>query len=371
MKDGRWAFMSRKVIGSPDNPMMVRWRLIQTPWGGIYLHFIHREDLDRMPHDHPWVFRSLILRGAYTEEYYPDVRLIGSKSYVGTDRRQNRTWRIGQRHTFPAGAAHRITKTHGKITTLVVVGPKFRTWGFYDGAGRFIDWREYHGQANGWTEEQEVERYRAEQDALAQREAATSLSSDELLRRTNSPAWAQKQALEDALPLASLAALPPEGADLVRRLVGEFDVIMESREARAAWLNATQPGIDGARFDDKGNYWTTPPSFDTPEPAGREWTFTKVDPRTKADTLTTTNGYEIVGGDDSARRFLKGFVEERMPSSRELMEELLLHGAVTVDSKNGKLVQMRADNPRTGTHIAIKPPSFVDSGEGTSSKEKT
>jgi hypothetical protein len=62
------------VIGQPGNPMMERWRLLQTPWLGIYVHFIHREDLDPIPHDHPWQFRSFVLRGGYNEEFWPDAR---------------------------------------------------------------------------------------------------------------------------------------------------------------------------------------------------------------------------------------------------------------------------------------------------------
>ncbi len=140
MAEKRWAFMSRKVIGSPDNPMMIRWRLIQTPLFGFYLHLIHREDLDRLPHDHPWAFCSWVIRGSYDEEYFADSRWI---RIGGPVRRQTRRrWSLRR---FPSLAAHRITAVHGKVTTLVLVGRRYRTWGFYDGAGRFIDWRDYRG----------------------------------------------------------------------------------------------------------------------------------------------------------------------------------------------------------------------------------
>lgn len=55
---------------------------------------------------------------------------------------------------LPARAAHRIVLAEPHTTTLVFVGRKSRTWGFYDGAGRFIDWRDYGNENNGWNEEQ-------------------------------------------------------------------------------------------------------------------------------------------------------------------------------------------------------------------------
>ena len=151
MSERRWLLLSRKVIGSPDNPMLIRWRIVQTPLFGVYLHLIHREDLDRLPHDHPWTFWTWILRGSYTEEFYPDVRVLPAGRLV-----QTRRWLSVRR--FPVTAAHRITACHGKVTTIVLVGRKSRTWGFYDGAARFIDWRVYHSNVNGWNEQQQAER---------------------------------------------------------------------------------------------------------------------------------------------------------------------------------------------------------------------
>src|SRR4051794_6827094 len=73
-KRTRWTINERFVIGKPGNPMMERWRLIQTPLLGVYVHFIYREDLDPTPHDHPWAFVSLVLRGEYQERVWPDAR---------------------------------------------------------------------------------------------------------------------------------------------------------------------------------------------------------------------------------------------------------------------------------------------------------
>lgn len=150
-RESRWALFSRKVIGPQSNPMLIRWRLLQTPWFGIYLHLIHREDLDRLPHDHPWTFWSLVLRGGYEEEFFEDTRRMHRGAFTqgfGARPGLGGRWPARRRaHHFPLGAAHRITSVAPHTTTLVIVGRKQRTWGFYDGMGNFIDWREYHGVA--------------------------------------------------------------------------------------------------------------------------------------------------------------------------------------------------------------------------------
>ncbi len=115
----RWGINQRFVIGRQNNPMMERWRLIQTPWFGIYVHFVYREDLDPYPHDHPWRFIRMVLRGGYTEEY--EGRRIGSTGTL-------RPFRPG---FFPVTARHRITAVQPRTVSLVLVGRKCRTWGFW------------------------------------------------------------------------------------------------------------------------------------------------------------------------------------------------------------------------------------------------
>lgn len=131
----RWGFNEHFIIGKQDNPMLDRWRLIQTPLGGIYVHFIYREDLDPVPHDHPWRFASFILRGGYVEElhYAPG---IGAPEKVWRHR-----WRL---HRFPLHWAHRITAVTPGTITLMFVGRKVRSWGFYNGPD-WIDYRDALG----------------------------------------------------------------------------------------------------------------------------------------------------------------------------------------------------------------------------------
>lgn len=138
----RWGVLQSFVIGRQNNPMMKRVRLIQTPWFGIYLHFIYREDLDPVPHDHPWNFHRAVLRGGYREQHFenPDR----STSYGD---RWIRPWRPGRKFwlPFPTHQAHRITYVLPGTISLVVVGPKVRIWGFWIPGERWVDYRDALG----------------------------------------------------------------------------------------------------------------------------------------------------------------------------------------------------------------------------------
>jgi hypothetical protein len=133
----RWGFNERFVIGKQDNPMMERWRILQTPWGGLYVHFIFREDLDPVPHDHPWRFWRMVLKGGYLEEYFVQPStgdlLKGFQTHLPL--RPSR---------FPTEHAHRIVSVIPGTISLVLVGPKSRVWGFWDN-GTWIDYRDALG----------------------------------------------------------------------------------------------------------------------------------------------------------------------------------------------------------------------------------
>jgi hypothetical protein len=133
--DFGWRWSSHFVIGKPGDPMMHRWRLIQTPWFGVYVHFIFREDLDNGSHDHPWQFWSLVLSGGYTEELHLDPR---DRAGLVVPLHVVSRWTL---HHFPLHRAHRITSVRPGTTTLCVVGRKLRVWGFYD-EHQWVDYRD-------------------------------------------------------------------------------------------------------------------------------------------------------------------------------------------------------------------------------------
>ena len=133
----QWALLEPLHIGTPEAPYLDRLRLFQTPWFGLYLHRIHRPDIDPDPHDHPWWFASVVLCGGYTELVWPDKTTRGGS---GTTRcRIRKRWSL--RH-LNRKAAHMITETDGLLWTLVLTGPRRSTWGFWTPDG-FVRWQDY------------------------------------------------------------------------------------------------------------------------------------------------------------------------------------------------------------------------------------
>jgi hypothetical protein len=118
----RWAFNETFLVGRQDNPLLKRWRLVQTPWFGVYVHHLYREDLDPVPHDHPWSFVRMVVRGGYGEHHLSDP----ARGRVVV--RAQRRWRLGW---FPTTHAHRVVVVKPGTVSVVIVGPKRRAWGFW------------------------------------------------------------------------------------------------------------------------------------------------------------------------------------------------------------------------------------------------
>ena len=132
----RWAFMQRMTIPCLDGTdYLVRLRIVQTPWFGIYLHDIHKDDGDSAPHNHPWPFLSLVVRGHYTERLYPDP--IGRPTdYLKQTHNARSVHRMGR------ASAHRIIDAAPDLKTLIVTGKRQASWGFFVD-GEHIDWADY------------------------------------------------------------------------------------------------------------------------------------------------------------------------------------------------------------------------------------
>lgn len=137
----RWNFMTWADIPDARDESRVylrRLRVLQTPWFAIYLHFIFQSDQDRDPHDHPFVFRSLVVRGGYTETLFPDPEHAKGVTKDLTHRRW--LW-----HKMPLRAAHMITDLKADTVTLVFCGAKVKDWGFWTDAG-YVPWAQYNRQ---------------------------------------------------------------------------------------------------------------------------------------------------------------------------------------------------------------------------------
>jgi hypothetical protein len=113
-----------------------RLRVVQTPWLAVYLHDLNLPDSDRDPHDHPWSFWSLVLRGGYTERLFPYPHVVGVESW------KRQTWRRWSLHRMDTAQAHMIDQVEPRTKTLVITGRRRRTWGFWTVDG-WVPWQEY------------------------------------------------------------------------------------------------------------------------------------------------------------------------------------------------------------------------------------
>ena len=140
----RWAFFEKFVISRrPGEPYLTRWRLIHTPWFGILLHKIDGPDPDQDPHDHPWNFISIVLRGGYTEQLTALIPLSSTKRIRATT---FQSWNWLSVHKMPLGKYHKIVTLHKKPTwTLILTGPRKREWGFLTQDNGHIMWKTYLG----------------------------------------------------------------------------------------------------------------------------------------------------------------------------------------------------------------------------------
>ena len=125
---------------NPDEPNAgpVSWRrpvakILQHFGIAVRVHEILRSDYERHPHDHPWWYITIILRGNYIETRYNDKGRLIDVTH----------WGPGSVLFRKASSWHRLTlPERGSTWTLFISGPKSRGWGF-NVNGRKVPWREY------------------------------------------------------------------------------------------------------------------------------------------------------------------------------------------------------------------------------------
>lgn len=119
-------------------PYLTRRELISTPWFGVFIHWIHREDLDRDMHNHPWPFLAIALKGGYMQQYQHADQSTHHLGSVST-----RTGWRGRLNWMPRSSRHRIAIVQpAGAVTLVFRGPKTQHWGFFTPTG-FVPWENY------------------------------------------------------------------------------------------------------------------------------------------------------------------------------------------------------------------------------------
>lgn len=119
------------VIGDGDGDgadYMHRWFVLpRNVFGGVYLHRFLRSDKD-VPHDHPWDSTSILVEGRYNEEMYDGPTLVDVATRYA-----------GDVTTREAEASHRVVLTDGPATSLFIMGPRRRQWGFHCPSG-WVRW---------------------------------------------------------------------------------------------------------------------------------------------------------------------------------------------------------------------------------------
>lgn len=123
------------VIGDPGAPYLQRWYVIpRNRVCNVYLHCILRSDDDRALHDHPWMWCSLMLQGAYSEH---SIRAGGVP--------ERTLLRAGSLRVHRPTFAHRleIRPEYGVCWTLFVTGPRVREWGFLCPERGWVHWRAF------------------------------------------------------------------------------------------------------------------------------------------------------------------------------------------------------------------------------------
>jgi len=112
-----WVFFEKGFeLPDYDDPMgipsRIRWRLVHTPWFGIYLHKWNKPDPRPTLHNHPWNFISLILKGGYVEKHHNGENII-------------RWFNLVRRNKF-----HTVTKIDPGTVSLMFVGKTHQDWGY-------------------------------------------------------------------------------------------------------------------------------------------------------------------------------------------------------------------------------------------------
>jgi len=143
-REGRSPYLSRKyLLGAPTMPDgSPPWNEHGNPHpgavfpaGGVYLHRFHRSDVDWM-HNHPWEWAvSLVLEHGYVEHR------LGKES---------RIVKPGDVNMILHSDYHLVSLLKDErgrereATSLFIVGPKTKSWCFWDEARKVeVPWREY------------------------------------------------------------------------------------------------------------------------------------------------------------------------------------------------------------------------------------
>lgn len=136
-----------KIIGNRHDPMLLRWNLIRV-WKlpRVYLHKFLRSDDDRAPHDHPWWFISILLRGTYIEHINGEINVRTAPAICFRSTKDRHRVELLY-HAVPVDdyTPYADIKWQALPTwSIIITGPVVRRWGFWCD-DRFFPSREFEG----------------------------------------------------------------------------------------------------------------------------------------------------------------------------------------------------------------------------------
>lgn len=135
VKHGRlFTLKFREHLGLPECPYVYRWRFEIRGLGSLRVHHWVGPDDDRAFHDHPWWFLTLVIKGGYT-----DMSPSSPAEYQGGHISHWDHLHVGSIRFRRALHQHTVVPDLGGCWTILVTGPRTRTWGFWlsKGDGRF------------------------------------------------------------------------------------------------------------------------------------------------------------------------------------------------------------------------------------------
>lgn len=137
----------------PEASRSMRWwqkALTRLPL--VYLHRFLASDEDFDLHNHPWEATSIILAGGYVEERRVEDSVAFWLTFGGvTGKVKEPCFRVltveydpGDINPLRAGTFHRVTLKEHDCWTVIRVGKRVQSWGFWNrDTGDFLQWREH------------------------------------------------------------------------------------------------------------------------------------------------------------------------------------------------------------------------------------
>lgn len=143
-------FRPHFIIGSVDNPYLLRWYLIpRNRWFNIYLHKFIRDDDDRALHDHPWWFVSFLIWGRYDEVITDDgIKAIYRNAPSVAYRPAEHRHRVVLPRIISVDDIGELYEYRKPAWTIVITGRKVREWGFWCPNG-FVPWHKFVSHTDG------------------------------------------------------------------------------------------------------------------------------------------------------------------------------------------------------------------------------